>query len=665
MRYKLTLLSACFVFIFGFVLLSADVSHAQTLKKLAVLELANSAEISVEEANYLTDMVRGEASRQLPSKYFMIMTRESIHALLPPGTNLAKCTNVECEVQIGRKIGADYIITGEIIRFSGKFRVVLKAHHSLSGAFLGEKTARGKVLDDLENTVRSAAADLIFRIRNHAKIPGEIVPLEEDISIGTGGKAWSPNIEDEVIVQFDSTPVGATVEIKDQPLCETPCSRPIAPGMHQVAMKKLKYKTKREFVEVTKGMKNINWNLDENFGRLTVRSEPAGMSVKINEKNIGKTPIVDHMLDPGRYDVLVYGEKYYENGKRIQLMAGEKEMVSATLTPRNGAMKIKAVDDNQNAVAGDVYINGKQIGHTYETITLLIGKHNVEVNSEKGFWAGTVEVTEAQVNIVDALIKGGTISKTSKQKQPSRKEPGSRSSSISSSKFKYVELLKKYKKQETNGLIAASVLSAVGAATLGAGAAIGGKGYDDNGDTSQAYQAGYDNGIANGTMLLGGSVLTGGITYVILTALERKRLDHEIKNYYSLSDYAIKKSFKRRKNGKIGSQVGGGILLGVGVLGVVLGVMNQSSADYNESEARDEKEQESRTSLYNQAGLWDGFGIMGGYVCGTLGIASGIGLLVEGSSKKEIKYEENLLRNVTAFYDPKRKMTHLTWNYRF
>lgn len=80
-------------------------------KKVVVLELANKAGITDDEVYALTDQARIAASKFLPRGKFIVMTSESIQDLLLPDMDLKKCTAVKCEVEMGRMLGADYIIT--------------------------------------------------------------------------------------------------------------------------------------------------------------------------------------------------------------------------------------------------------------------------------------------------------------------------------------------------------------------------------------------------------------------------------------------------------------------------------------------------------------------------------------------------------------------------
>jgi TolB-like protein len=151
---------------------SDQVGFAQAdVKKVAILELVNKAGLTDDEAAYLTDKVRDAASESLAGHGFLVITRESLVELLPPGTDLKKCTTASCEVEVGRQIGADYIVTGEILKFAGEFRANLKAHHSRSGAFLGAHAAEGATLKELEKAIEASSDVLFTKILAHTGVP--------------------------------------------------------------------------------------------------------------------------------------------------------------------------------------------------------------------------------------------------------------------------------------------------------------------------------------------------------------------------------------------------------------------------------------------------------------------------------------------------------------
>jgi PEGA domain len=299
-----------FLFCLVFICTLASSSSAQTTEsgtlKIAVLELQNAAEVSDTVVGFFADIVRGEAVKTLDASRFSIMTRENILEMLPPGTDLKKCVGEECEIRIGRQIGADYIVTGEIFLLDDEYRVSLKAHHTKSAAFLSERSAKGKALKDVEESVRSAARYIFTKVRsNEGELSGSLPqPLET---------------ETRVMVKFESEPAGAMVLLDTQPLCqETPCSRAIPIGSARISMVKESYFAREETLDLSTD-ETIVWELKPRVGKLSVvahdlkGNEQSG-KVYIDGEYAGDTPgIIDALV--GSRKVAVATEKGRWSGK--------------------------------------------------------------------------------------------------------------------------------------------------------------------------------------------------------------------------------------------------------------------------------------------------------------------------------------------------------------
>jgi TolB-like protein len=372
--------------------------------KLAVLELRNDAGLSIAEMAYLTDRVRGDATQTLPASAFLVMTRESIQELLPPGVKLVDCLSSQCEVEVGRRIGADYIVTGEILRFGDELRLNLKVHHCASGAFLGSETAGGAKLADLENGVAAASGRLFAKVRADAGA-GEGAQ-------GRFGEAtpdpWSPPGDSAMVVAFLSDPAGAVVIVDGRVVCQgTPCSRELPVGVVVVTMQKERYLPKQEVVEVVRRgpPPRLNWTLSPDFGWLTVMSRPPGLLVAINGKPAGRTPIAATELAPGTHEVRVSDPRCYERGERVVLARGEKRTVTIAPDLREGAIRVFARGADSNAVAARVLLDGVEAGTTPCTIKALIGRHAITVSLDGAQWADSVQVAERQVVSVQARMR--------------------------------------------------------------------------------------------------------------------------------------------------------------------------------------------------------------------------------------------------------------------
>ncbi|HEX4385601.1 MAG TPA: hypothetical protein VH083_21720 [Myxococcales bacterium] len=128
--------------------------------KLAVLDFQNFAkDLSKEDVHYFADVVRGATLRAAPR--MDVMTRENLLVLLQAsGKDAASCEG-ECEVDTGRRIGADAVISGEVLKVGSRYKISLKLHETHEGRLLSTGVASGKSIDDLDEKLQAAAAELL------------------------------------------------------------------------------------------------------------------------------------------------------------------------------------------------------------------------------------------------------------------------------------------------------------------------------------------------------------------------------------------------------------------------------------------------------------------------------------------------------------------------
>ncbi len=127
-------------------------------QRLAVLELQDELGLGASRAGYLTELVRGEALKVGPR--FLVMTRENMLSLLPPGTTLAECEGA-CEVETGRRIGAEFVVAGALAKGPGEeARVVLKLLHVGTGVLAAQGVGAAKTPAELEAVTARVAAEL-------------------------------------------------------------------------------------------------------------------------------------------------------------------------------------------------------------------------------------------------------------------------------------------------------------------------------------------------------------------------------------------------------------------------------------------------------------------------------------------------------------------------
>lgn len=372
-------------------------NEVSTRPRVAVLDFGNQAALPMAEIDYVTDLVRGAVRRELPLQSYIVMTRDNIFDLLPVGTDLAHCIG-ECAVQTGRNIGADYVITGDVLEVGGQLRVKFTLYGTADGNLMEYGVVRGEDTADVESQLEPEVGLLVSQIRLRHRITGDVFVYSD------GDTLWTPPGRGDVVVIFDSRPGGATVEINGMPECTTPTSWLLPPGRHEIAMKKPRYLPEVRNVLVDHGMEPVSWALQPNFGLVSVETEPPGLPVIIDGWNQGVSPLAEFPLDPGVHRVEVTGSAYHRTGQQIVIERGDHHQLLLEPVPRRGGLIIRTVDENGEVLRGQVIVGDEQVGWTYEQIPVLIGDHDLRVATDGGCWTGGVRIFEGQLEEIEAVV---------------------------------------------------------------------------------------------------------------------------------------------------------------------------------------------------------------------------------------------------------------------
>jgi len=138
---------------------------------LAVLEFKSKldgAESKTVDVGYLADVVRSAALEDQPG--LRVMTRENMLVLVQAsGKALADCEG-ECEVDTGRKLGADLVVSGELLKFGTKYKLDLRLHDTKEGRLLSGAQASGKSVDELDDATGAAVKKLLAVLRPAAPV---------------------------------------------------------------------------------------------------------------------------------------------------------------------------------------------------------------------------------------------------------------------------------------------------------------------------------------------------------------------------------------------------------------------------------------------------------------------------------------------------------------
>src|SRR3954465_7394719 len=119
-------------------------------RSLAVLEFRNKLtgpDRATVDAGYLSGQVRTAAVESVPG--LRVIPRENLIILLQStGKDLESCEG-ECEVEPGRRIGADLVVSGEVLKFGSSYKLDMRLHDTREGRLLSGATASGNSPDAL------------------------------------------------------------------------------------------------------------------------------------------------------------------------------------------------------------------------------------------------------------------------------------------------------------------------------------------------------------------------------------------------------------------------------------------------------------------------------------------------------------------------------------
>jgi len=253
-----------------------------------------------------------------------------------------------------------------------------------------------------------------------------IIPGRHMVEVKMDGyKAWSKSIvvkanKESAItaalqiltgsILIESEPAKARIYLDGEEVGTTPEScRYITPGPHEMELKMDKYEVWREIVDVEAGKEKVLTALLQlRTSSILIESEPTNARIYLNGKNAGTTAETITGLIPGKYSVEVRMDGYEVWSESVEVKADAENSLTAVLQIKPGSISI-----NSEPTKAKVYLNGKNVGTTAETIAdLTPGKHTVEVKLD-GYatWHQVVEVEPDKETVLMAALqlKTGSI----------------------------------------------------------------------------------------------------------------------------------------------------------------------------------------------------------------------------------------------------------------
>jgi uncharacterized protein (TIGR02145 family) len=382
--------------------LTAPTARADDKRQVVAVFKINVQRIDLTEdqIDMLTDLMSEELGL---GGVFQVMPPGDIKQALLEQTkdSYKKCYDEKCQIEIGRQLSANKVLTTTVRRISSECRVTSSLYdlkQQATDIIVKEKVGCNE--SDLVKAVEKLAAKIrAFRAGDKALSDFDNKMLGEEVT------DWNLKGKNLTIARFESKPAGAAVLVDNKLVCRrTPCSKSVPVGTHRLSMQVEKYQERIDQVVISDGA-SFSWELTPNFGWLNVRSNPAALTVKLNGEPFGRTPVERKEISAGAFEVLVSSPCHYDAGERVVVGKNEEKSVQITLKEKQGAVDVKASDSQGNDVAAQVFVDGAQVGMTPGTFKVSICAKTVEIrHAEHGSATRKIYVKERAVETIAVTL---------------------------------------------------------------------------------------------------------------------------------------------------------------------------------------------------------------------------------------------------------------------
>lgn len=319
-----------------FMYLGVSLGYAQSNKELLfVSQFKNDGKQNIPsgELTLIENLFRTEAA----NSNLLVINQDNVEALLPPGETLESCSQeANCEVALGKKLQAHYIITGELYFFSNQYNLSVRLSRTSDASMISSLDLSATDLNTLKGELKIKASELIGKINR-----GKMMFFKQDKNLFI---SLSPNDAD-LYLDYIKVEKNQLQIVKGGFLTTAPL------GKHTISAKKEGYLEQLEEVFINnEGISNIEFKLqptlkkdesclgkqsDDCTGTIYIYSTPAGAEVWLDGLNTKQRTIPDTnqsnlgifaiTTTPGEHLVELRFPKYQSARQVIQVRKGDFE----------------------------------------------------------------------------------------------------------------------------------------------------------------------------------------------------------------------------------------------------------------------------------------------------------------------------------------------------
>ena len=277
-----------------------------------------------------------------------------------------------CIVDLGKYIGAEYLVVGEIIEFPGLYQIDLKILSVETGETTKKVTSQiDGGMKELLAGIEEGSREIVRQIASAGSSTPQTISQGIQLAQKTYGK-----------VSIESTPSGATVMIDGNESGFTPIViDEVESGTRSLMLILPGYETLSKGVIIKQNeTSTVSEVLIPKTGSLTILSEPVGGMVYVEGVPKGITPLSLNSLEVRDYIIDVELKDYRKITQRVTVQYNANTTQKFELQPMPGT--VNAIIDPISAV---IKVRGKKYksGSSGITkITLGVGKHELEITAD-------------------------------------------------------------------------------------------------------------------------------------------------------------------------------------------------------------------------------------------------------------------------------------------
>ena len=184
----------------------------------------------------------------------------------------------------------------------------------------------------------------------------------------------------------------------------------LSPEKHLVEVRMDGYESWSKSIDIEPAMKaELTAELHMKVGRVNINSEPSNAMILMDGKKVGTTPKILTDIKPGEHIVEVRTKGFDTWSESVEVRGDKENVIAAVLKETIGSINIKS-----NQSEAKIYLNGKEVGTTPDTITSVpTGIHVIEVKME-GYaeWTKKINMKKGEEITLNAILQSitGTVS---------------------------------------------------------------------------------------------------------------------------------------------------------------------------------------------------------------------------------------------------------------